>query len=169
VGLFFVDFGLAPDDGIGLLVTYRGTAAPTGLGMRFAATRGEREDDPHFSGGIDAAIPMIGHSPTFPLDVIWTTGVGASYSDYLQLAAPVGFSAGRALEGPTIWFNPYVSTRAVFELYLGDEAPEDEFGMALAADLGFDVAFGRRRAPIFRLATSLGDRHAIVAGIHLRL
>jgi hypothetical protein len=41
--------------------------------------------------------------------------------------------------------------------------------MALAADLGFDVAFGRRRAPIFRLATSLGDRHAIVAGIHLRL
>jgi hypothetical protein len=98
--------------------------------------------------------------------VIWTSGIGGSHGDYVQLALPVGFAAGRAIQGSTIWFNPYLSARAVFEAYIGDDRPEDSFGMALAADVGTDVSFGRGRGLVFRFAASLGDRHALVAGIH---
>jgi hypothetical protein len=65
----------------------------------------------------------------------------------------------------SVLFSPYVGTRVVFEGFLGSERPED-FDYGLAADLGFDVAFDRGRDLRFRFAASLGDRHALVAGLH---
>jgi hypothetical protein len=95
--------------------------------------------------------------------------VGAAYGDYLQIGVPLGFAAGRAVGSETIWFNPYLSTRAVFEGRFGDEAPEEDFGLGLAIDVGADVSFDRGRDFVLRIAASLGDRHALIAGLHARL
>lgn len=168
LGLLFVDFGLAPNDGMGGLLTWRNQSAPGGFGMRLAATRGGTEGDVQISGGMDVSVPMFTRSATFPLDVIWTSGAGAAWGDYLQIAVPAGFAVGRTLSGPAIWFNPYFSTRVVFEAFVGEDRPED-FDLALAADLGFDIAFDSGRDLVFRVAASLGDRHALIAGIHTTL
>ncbi len=167
LGIFFVDFGLSPNDGIGGLVTWRSEDAPGGVGLRLAVTRGRDQDDPRASGGLDFSVPMFSHSERFPLDVIWISGVGAAVGDFVQVAVPVGFAAGRAVEGPTIWFNPYLSTRVVFEAFIGDERPDD-FDLALAADVGFDIAFDRGRDLVLRFGASLGDRHSFVAGFVVR-
>jgi len=72
------------------------------------------------------------------------------------------------VHGDAIWFNPYFSTRVVFEAFAGEERLDD-FDLALAADLGFDLAFDRDHDFLFRFAASLGDRHAFVAGLHTTL
>jgi hypothetical protein len=168
VGLYIVDWGLGPGDGVGLMLAWRGQPAPGGIGLRGGAARGF-DDDIIVAGGVDLSLPVFNASAEFPLDVIWTSGVGAAYGDYLQIGVPVGFAAGRAMGSETIWFNPYLSTRAVFEGYFGDEKPPDDFGLSLAVDIGADVSFDRGRDFILRLAASLGDRHALIAGLHARL
>jgi hypothetical protein len=165
ISLLYVDFGLRPHDGTGMVAAYRTKPAPAGFGVRLAATT-PGSDRMRVSGGVDVAVSMITHSQDFPLDVIWTSGVGASYGDYYAVGLPVGFAAGRSLSGDHIWFNPYLSTRIIFESYFGSGRPADQFNMALAADVGADIAFDRNRTVILRAAASLGDRRAIVAGLH---
>jgi hypothetical protein len=164
----YVDFGLRPNDGTGVLVMFRSRQAPGGPGLRFAATIPDG-DDARFSGGLDFSVPMFRHSSAFPLDVIWTSGIGGGYGDHVSLALPVGFAAGRTVTGDNIWFNPYMSTRIVFEAFLGSDRPSEEFGLALAADLGFDLAFDANRAVVLRTAMSLGDRRALAVGLHASL
>lgn len=168
ISLLYVDFGLRPHDGTGVLAGYRTKPAPAGIGVRLAATIPDG-DRVRVSGGVDVAVPMIAHSEAFPLDVIWTSGVGASYGDYHALGLTVGFAAGRIVTGEHIWFSPYMSTRMVFESWFGDAHPREQFGMALAADVGADLAFDQRRSVILRSAVSLGDRRALVVGVHTAL
>jgi hypothetical protein len=168
LGAYIVDWGLGPGDGVGVLLAWRGRAAPGGIGLRAGAARG-LDDDVIFAGGADISLPVLSASPEFPLDVIWTSGVGAAYGTYLQVGVPLGFSAGRAVGSETIWFNPYLSTRAVFEGIFGDEAPEEDFQLGLAIDIGADVSFDRGRDFVLRIAAALGDRHALIAGLHARL
>src|SRR5690606_32704161 len=104
--LMYVDYGLRPDDGTGLLMTWRGADAPHGIGLRLAGTL-PQEDDIRLSGGIDVAVPMFNHSPTFPLDVIWTSGFGASYGDYYSVGFPVGVAASRVFARSNVWIHPY--------------------------------------------------------------
>ncbi len=164
LGLHFIDYGLAPANGAGGLVTWRSAAAPHGVGLRFAVAKLRDGERPLFAGGADFAIAMFDRTTALPVDAVWTSGIGAAWADYLQLAVPVGFAAGHAFEGTSVWFNPYVSTRIVFEVMAGEDRPDD-FDASLAADVGFDLAFDRGRDLVFRIATSLGDRHAFVAGI----
>jgi hypothetical protein len=167
-GLYVVDWGLGPGDGVGLLVAYRGQAAPGGIGLRAGAARGF-DDEVIVAGGADFSLPLFQASADFPLDVIWTSGIGAAWGDYGQVGVPIGFAAGRPLGSDAIWFNPYVSARAVFEGYFGQDRPSEDFALSLATDIGADVSFDRARRFIIRLAASLGDRHALVAGVHARL
>ena len=167
LSVFYVDYGLRPNDGTGLLMLYRTQNAPAGFGVRVASTipDGDDGDRLRVSGGVDVAVPMLQHSATFPLDVIWTSGLGASYGHYASVALPVGFAAGRALSGEHIWFNPWLSTRVVFETYIGGGRPDEHFGTALASDIGIDLAFDEHRRVMLRTALSLGDRRAIVIGL----
>ena len=163
VSLLYVDFGLRPNDGTGMLLTYRHADAPRGFGVRLAGTL-PQENDVRLSGGVDVAVPMFDHTPQFPLDVVWTSGLGAAFGDYHAIGLPIGASASRVFEGENIWFQPYTSARVVLEGYFGEDRPEESFGLALAADVGVDVAL-RSRVVIVRTAVALGDRRAIAIGL----
>jgi hypothetical protein len=166
VSVMYVDYGLRPNDGRGMLLTWRGSDAPQGFGLRVAGTL-PSEDDIRLSGGIDIAVPMYAHTATFPLDVVWTSGLGASYGDYFAAGLPIGVAAGRVFAGDNVWFQPYTSARVVLEGYFGDDGPDESFGFALAADAGIDASFHRSRVIILRTAMSLGDRRALSIGIQL--
>jgi hypothetical protein len=164
--MMYVDFGLSPDDGTGLLMAWRGADAPHGFGLRLAGTL-PQENDIRLSGGVDVAVPMFDHSPTFPLDVIWTSGLGASRGDYYSLGLPVGVAASRVFRGDNVWLQPYTSARVVLEGYFGPDHPDESFGLALAADVGLDLSFHRSNVVLLRAAMSLGDRRALAIGLQL--
>lgn len=167
MGLFIADWGLGAGDGVGFLATWRSAAAPGSTGVRAGAARSL--GDPIVLGGVDYSVPVFRNAANFPLDVIWLVGAGAAYGEYLQVAAPVGFATGRPLESGALWLNPYLSGRLVFEAFFGEEKPEDDFGIGLAIDIGADVAFDAGRDFVLRLGASLGDRHALIAGVHVRM
>jgi hypothetical protein len=164
LSVLFVDYGLRPDDGTGVMLGYRTREAPAGIGARLATTL--PVDSVRVSVGVDVAMPLFEHSATFPLDVLWTTGIGGAWGRYGSVGVPIGFAAGRTLAGDNIWFNPYVSTRVVLETHFGGRRPDEQFAMAVAADVGADVAFDQRRRVVLRGALSLGDRRAVVIGLH---
>lgn len=166
LSLMYVDYGLRPNDGTGVLLTYRHAAVPRGFGLRLAGTL-PREDDIRLSGGVDFAVPMFDHSPEFPLDVIWTYGLGAAYGDYYAVGLPVGVAASRAFSGDNAWVQPYTAARVVLEGYFGTDRPDEAFGLALAADVGLDVSLQRSRLIIIRTAMSLGDRRALAIGLQV--
>ncbi|HEX6135699.1 MAG TPA: hypothetical protein VFZ24_17125 [Longimicrobiales bacterium] len=166
VSLFYVDYGLRPDDGTGFLLTYRGADAPRGPGFRLSATL-PREDDVRLSGGVDVAVAMFRHSPAFPLDVMWTSGFGAGYGDYWSVGLPVGISASREIAGEHVRLQPYTSTRVVLEGFFGPNHPDEPFGLALAADIGVDISLQGSRWLIARTALSLGDRRAMAIGLQI--
>lgn len=166
LSLLYVDYGLRPNDGTGLLLAYRHAAMPRGFGVRISGTL-PQEDDIRLSGGVDVAIPMFDHSLTFPLDVIWTSGFGVAIGDYYSLGLPVGVAASRTFGGDNVWFQPYTSARVVLEGYFGPAHPAESFGLALAADIGADVSLHRSRVVIVRAAMSLGDRRALAIGLQL--
>jgi hypothetical protein len=166
VSLMYVDYGLRPLDGTGLLLTYRGADAPRGLGVRLAGTL-PREDDVRLSGGVDLALPMLRHSAAFPLDVMWTWGLGGGVGDYYSVAVPVGAAASRVFTGSGIEVRPYTSARMALEGYFGANHPEETFGLTVAADVGVDVSLLRSRRVIVRAAMSLGDRRAMAVGLQV--
>lgn len=162
----YVDFGLSPDAGHGVLLMYRGKDAPRGLGLRVAGTL-PGESAVRLSGGLDVAVPMFTQSPAFPLDVMWISGIGASFGDYYAVSLPAGLAASRAFTGSNVWFQPYTSARVVLEGYFGADRPAESFGVALATEVGADVSLHRSRIVIIRTAMSLGDRRALAIGLQL--
>jgi hypothetical protein len=110
---------------------------------------------------------LLRKSAEFPLDLMMTYGAGASWGEYLQIALPVGISGGRMYESPTFRFNPYTSARAVAEGYAGHARPRGDLTVALAIDVGADLTFGSARSFTLRTGASLGDRQAVVLGIHV--
>jgi hypothetical protein len=164
--MMYVDYGLRPDDGTGLLMAWRGADAPHGMGLRLAGTL-PQEDDIRLSGGVDIGVPMFDHSAAFPLDVMWTSGFGASYGDYYSVGFPVGAAASRVFAGDNVWLLPYTSARMVLEGYFGPDHPDESFGLALAADVGLDVSLHRSNVVLLRAAMSFGDRRALSIGLQL--
>jgi hypothetical protein len=166
VSVLYVDYGLSPDDGTGLVLTYRGSDAPRGFGLRMAGTF-PQQDDVRLSGGVDVTVPMFDRPPTLPLDVVWTSGIGAAFGDYYSIGLPVGISGSRVFAGDHIWVQPYTSARVVLEGYFGPDHPDESFGFAVAADAGIDLSLHRSRVVIIRTAMSLGDRRALAIGLQL--
>lgn len=111
ISILFVDYGLRPDDGTGVLIGYRTDDAPAGYGLRFASTL--PLDTLRISAGFDIAVPLFERSATFPLDVLWTSGVGAAWGRYGAFGVPFGIAAGRTITGDNIWFNPWSSRMPV--------------------------------------------------------
>lgn len=166
ITLMYVDYGLRPDDGTALLLTYRPAAALHGPGFRIAATL-PQQSDLRVSGGVDVALPMFNHSATFPLDVAWTSGFGGAVGDYYSVGLPVGIAASRTFPGDNVWIHPYTSARVVLEGYFGPDHPAESFGLALAADAGLDISLHRSRVLIVRAAMSFGDRRALAVGLQV--
>ena len=164
--ILFIDYGLDPFPGLGGALVYRTDPAPQGLGFRASAAQG-LGDKVNVAGGLDWTASLLRAAGGFPLDLMWVSGAGATYGEYVQVAVPIGVAGGRTLSGKSVWFNPYSSARAVLEGRMGDSAPEGDFSLALAIDVGADLALGRSRNFLVRMAVSLGDRNAAAIGMHL--
>lgn len=67
--------------------------------------------------GVEARIPVLGRTSTFPLDGGLILGVGRSFaSGGGQTIVPAGLSLGRrlALDGPALQLTPYVQPTVIF-------------------------------------------------------
>jgi hypothetical protein len=165
-GILAASYAAAPNDGWGALLIWRKADAPTGLGFRLAAGQG-RGDRPALAAGVEGSAWIARVSDNFPVDMIWTTGIGGSYGSSAQIALPVGVSAGRSFSGDAVWFNPYAASRVIVEGRFGGRAPADELDLQLATELGANISFDRNRRFIVRLAAAIGDRSALAVGAHL--
>ena len=166
LGVLAASYAAAPGDGWGLMLTWRGADAPTGLGFRVAA--GEGRGGRHaIAAGVEGSAWIARVSENFPVDMIWTTGIGGSYGSSAQVALPIGLSAGRQFGEQSVWFNPYAATRVIVEGRFGGRAPADELDIQLATEVGANIAFDRDRKFIVRMAASIGDRSALTVGAQL--
>lgn len=166
VSLLYVDYGQGLNESRGLLLAFRPADAPRGIGLRVSGTV-PREDEIRAGGGVDVALPLFRHSPAFPMDVVWTSGLGAAWGDYWSVGLPVGVAASRVFSGSHLWFQPWTSTRVVLEGYFGADHPDETFELEIAAELGADIALRSARSIIVRGALSLGDRPAIAVGLQV--
>ena len=167
-GVYWIEFGTLPDDGNGVLVTWRPPGFPETVSLRGGAGDGAGESSSGF-GGVDLRVPFAAHRPGQPLDLAWISGAGVGVGDYTLVTLPVGVAAGRSWSSGSIWLAPYVSVGIAMDLRLGDEAPDEEFEVSPTADVGVDLALDRARTVILRAGTSLGDRNALAVGATVRL
>jgi hypothetical protein len=160
-----VKSAVAPGDGwVGMLM-WRRTDGP-GIGLRAGLGTG-RGEDIAVGAGIDASAWVKRASASFPLDVVWMTGIGGSYGHSAQIALPIGISAGRSIGDDAFWFAPYASSRLIIEGRFGGSAPADEFDLQIANEVGTNMAFDRNRKFVLRAAASIGDRAALAIGGHV--
>jgi hypothetical protein len=166
MGVFLVD--PAPGRGIGVLATWRGAAAPGGMGYRIGLAE-DRSGDISVYGGVDFSGVLVRHSDEIPVDIAWVAGGGAGIGDDLLLSIPFGVAIGRELEADGMRFNPYLAPRVVLDARFGDREGRRESAMELrlAADLGFDLSFDPNWA--IRFAASFGDRTALGIGLSFRV
>jgi hypothetical protein len=131
----------------------------------------DEEDRVSAFGGVDLRAPLARHTSEQPLDLAWHAGVGAGGGaqdgQYLVVSVPMGISAGRSWTSGSVWLAPYASVGVVLDLNFGDDAPDDEFGVTPAVDVGVDVALDPDRDFVIRTAISLGDRQAFAIGLNL--
>lgn len=122
-------------------------------------------------GGLDLRATIARHSAEQPLDLAWHAGLGVGAGpegeQYVLVTLPMGVSAGRSWASGSIWLAPYVSMGLALDLRIGEDAPDEEFEATPAADIGFDLALDPSRHFILRVATSLGDRQALVLGLNV--
>lgn len=113
-----------------------------------------------FFGGLNRA------GPSFPLDVSWTLGAGASFVDDVVLfSVPLGLSVGARLSAGQLALTPYVHPRLSVDVFANDDFSETD--LSIPVDLGVDIALGQRA--IFRVGATLGDRGHEALGIGLAL
>ncbi len=73
--------------------------------------------DGAFAAGVEARVPVLGHTPSFPLDGALVLGVGRHWvSGGGQTFVPVGLSLGRriSLDGRALQITPYAQPTLVF-------------------------------------------------------
>lgn len=131
----------------------------------------DEEDDVSAFGGLDLRAPIATHTAEQPLDLVWSAGIGASSAleggQHVVVTVPMGIGAGRSWTSGAIWLAPYVSAGLALDIHIGDDAPEDEFEVYPAVDLGLDLALDPGRNFVVRVATSLGDRQALAVGLNI--
>lgn len=166
LGAYYADFGALGGDGTGVLVTWTGALAE-GLRLRGGWAEGAGGDGAGF-GGLDLWRPLTDRTEELPVDVVWTSGIGVGHGAWTLVSVPVGLSAGRSLQEGPVWISPWVHAGVVFDLQLGNEAPEDEFRVGVATDLGVHVSFDEARRVVLSASAGLGDRQAWAVGLVLR-
>jgi hypothetical protein len=165
-GVYLVD--VAEGGGIGVLTTWRGSAAPGGFGLRLGLAEASDGELAVF-GGVDVSGPFIQASDEIPVNIAWVAGAGLGIGENVLLSFPAGVSIGRDFEAENVWFNPWVSPRMMLDAWMGGSRPgrKRNLSLGLAVDLGMDVAFDPGWA--IRFAGTLGDRSALGVGVSFQV
>lgn len=162
--LLWTRFGTLPGDGEGVVAVWGTPGLPAGVTLRFGGAEGAGDRNAYF-GGVDVRSPLVRHRPEQPFDLSWTAGAGLGAGNYALLTVPVGVTAGRSWAWGSVWLAPYLSAGVSLDLALGDDAPGEAFDISATMDVGLDLALDRARRLILRVATALGDRHALALGV----
>lgn len=166
-GLYWLRAGALPGDGNAGLITWAPPGLLGALTLRAGAGRGVGGSAAGF-GGVDLRVPMAQRSQGAAVDVSWTAGVGLSVGEYLMGTLPMGVSVGREWASGSVSFAPYVSAGLAFDMRVFEEAPEPEFLVQPAAEVGVDLSLDPARRVTLRAGASLGDREAVAVGAIVR-
>lgn len=173
LGLYYAEFGALPGDDRAVVVTWTG-GLPDGLRLRGGVGEGAGSDDEAdldvnaVFGGIDVWHTLTRGPESAPLEVVWTTGFGVGVGDWTLVSVPVGLTTGTTWSSGSVWLNPYLHAGVVMDLRVGEEAPDEEFEVGVATDLGVNVAFDPGRRVVISASAGLGDRQAVAVGLVLR-
>jgi hypothetical protein len=111
--------------------------------------------------GVDVRAPI---SRGRLLDFSWSAGLGVSLGEYLLGTLPMAISAGHEWSSGAVAFAPYVSGGLALDMHLGEEAPEEEFTIQPAGEVGLDLSLDAARRVTLRAAIGLGERGAVAVG-----
>jgi hypothetical protein len=129
------------------------------------------DDELSVFGGIDLRAQIAAHTDSQPLDLAWVAGIGAggptNSERVVTLSLPISIAAGRSWSSGSVWLAPYVSLGVAFDLYVGSDAPDEEFDWSPTADIGLDLALDEGRRFVVRVGASVGDRHAVAVGLNV--
>ncbi len=160
LGLYLADVA---GGNLGLIGTWRGATAPSGLEFRFGiAESGPGDGDISGLFGLSLGGMVARESGDMPFDISWVAGAGVGFGDWALITIPLGLSLGHTFSGDGILITPYVTPRIHLDAALGDEVG-DETDLGLSVDLGFDLTV--RRGWVLRFGASLGDHEAFAIGI----
>ena len=152
------------------MITFGLPGTAGAVSLRGGAAQDQEEELSVF-GGIDLRAHIATHSDDQPLDIAWTAGIGAgapTNSDrVIALSLPMAIAVGRSWSSGSVWAAPYVSLGVAFDLFVGSDAPEDEFDWSPTAAVGLDLALDPGRRFVVRVGASLGDRHAFSVGLNV--
>lgn len=166
-GAHWVDYGTMPGDGMGMLFTWMGAGLPDRTQLRGGVAEGAYGAGSVF-GGIDRWGRLASRSATLPVDLSWTTGIGAGVGEYAVVTVPLGVTAGRSWPVGSLMLSPYVHTGVGVDVRFGERNPGERWGMGVAIDLGFLLSLDRTRRYAFSASAGLGDRQAVSLGIVVR-
>ena len=163
LGVYLVDVSAG---GLGVLGTWR--PGEWNYGLRLGIAEAAGDNDLAVYGGLDYVSALHSSNASFPLDVDWQLGVGASISDMVRLSVPLGLSMGHTFNVQGAGLVPYFGPRVVLDGFFGDAVPEDNLDLDLALDLGIDIRFtggGALGGRTIRFGGTIGDRDAVGIGI----
>lgn len=164
LGLHLVRAETIPgDDGV-LVGTWALPFLPDGMRFRGGAGKGAGQTSA-ILGGIDFQRPLMRRTLTGRFDLDWQGGLGVSFGEYALVTVPVGLTGGVSWTSGAVWLAPYVTAGIAADLRLGGQAPDREFEVNPALDVGVDLAFDIERRVVVRAAAALGDRQALSIGL----
>ena len=162
IGIYIIDSDIAEP---GLQGIWR-TSGGTNLGLRLGFL--DAPGDEVVTLGVETWGDIVVQDADFPLDLSWTTGVGAAINGNTVFGIPLGVSIGRTLdiEDSDVSIQVYGHPRLGLTIY--DDPITDDLETDLSAmfDLGADVYLGSGLA--VEVSASLGDYDAVGIGLAWR-
>ncbi len=165
-GVFYLRPSSLPGDDMGVLVTWKPSGLPASTRLRFGGGIGSGDSEAGFAG-LDVRVPLRPAAGGSVL-LAWTAGVGGSYGEWGVVSLPLGLVAGVVWSEGAVTISPWAGVGVGFDFQFGDEAPDEDFEIRPAADLGLDLSFDEARRFTVRAGLSLGDRNAVAVGVAIR-
>jgi hypothetical protein len=166
IGAYWMRLDVLPGDHNAVFGTFSLPGSGGAITLRGGIGTGVAEENAFF-GGVDLRAPIATHTETQPFDVAWSGGAGIGFGEYFLVSVPFAVSVGRSWSSSTVWFAPYLSAGAALDYRFGDSdlVPDEEFEVQATGGLGADISFDAARRFVVRVATSLGDRQAVMVGL----
>lgn len=160
-GLSFFLWDAHPSNDLGVLVSWRPSPVPAGLGFRGGLAEAPSGD---LAGvfGFDVSGSLGSLGEVGSAGVVWWAGAGLGVGNELLVSLPAGLVLGWRVSEEGVTFQPYVGGHVALDLLTG---PGDDMELDGALDLGLDLTFGSGFA--VRFGASVGGRDALAIGVRL--